>query len=299
MKKLFKLAVVLAIAGAAVFFWLTATSEFPAADIPAHTPDLANGERLYNAGGCLSCHNPGKNNKTADKSLPSGGRALHTPVGTFYPPNLTPDKDTGIGNWSDAQFVNAVMRGVSPGGQHYFPAFPFTSYTHMKIGDVLDIKAYLFSLKAVKSETKAPGIPLLWFVRRGLGMWKLLALDTTTFTPDKAQSDTWNRGAYLVRGPGHCNECHTPRNFMMISRMDRFLAGGPHPEGKGKVPSLRDLTGRKRFKDADDLNAALRFGEAFGYDKISSGGMGEVQTNMSKLPDADTMAIAGYIISLK
>src|SRR5690606_20136943 len=119
------------------------------------------------------------------------------------------------------------------------------------------------------------------------------------FESDPSQSETWNLGAYLVAGPGHCSECHTPRNFLMIPKAGQWLAGGPHPEGEGKVPSLRDLVGRERYKDAADLDSALRFGEMFGYDKLSSGGMGSVQTNLSKLPEADTKAIAEYLVSLK
>jgi mono/diheme cytochrome c family protein len=114
-----------------------------------------------------------------------------------------------------------------------------------------------------------------------------------------SQSPSWNRGAYLVNGPGHCNECHTPRNIFMLQDDGQRFSGGPHPGGEGKVPSLRDLFGRKKYKDADDLASAFAFGEVMGYQHIASGGMGEVQTNLSKLPEADIKAIADYIISLK
>ena len=140
------------------------------------------------------------------------------------------------------------------------------------------------------------GLPI---VRFGLGGWKFLGLDETKTVADASQSETWNRGKYLVDGPGHCNECHTPRTLFMTSDTSKYLAGGPHPEGDGMVPSLRDLVGRKKYKDAADLTSALQFGEMMGYSKLSSGGMGKVQTNMSKLPEADVKAIAEYITSLK
>lgn len=265
--------------------------------IPQRVADLENGKHMFDAGGCISCHKPVKGAKA---NLPSGGSPLPTPVGTFYPPNITSDKTTGIGNWSDLDFVNAMQRGISPDGRHYFPAFPYTSYAHMKVTDVLDLKAYLMSLAAVDtSANKKTNIFASLLLRRGMGLWKLLSLDTSAFVTDKTQSASWNRGAYLVAGAGHCNECHTPRNLIMGLDFSRRLAGGLHPEGKGKVPSLRGLKARKRFSDIDDLNSALRFGEIMGYEDMSSGGMGDVQSNMSKLPDADTKAIAEYLLSLK
>ena len=268
--------------------------------LPQHEAVVENGERLFVAGGCLSCHKPGKQAKGADASLPSGGASLVTPVGTFYPPNLTPDNETGIGRWKAWHFVNAMKRGLSPDGQHYLPAFPYTSYGAMPVTDIMDIFGYLKSLPAVQSVNKQADIPLSWVVRRGTGLWKSVAFSSKTYVPDPAQSESWNRGAYLVKGPGHCSECHTPRNIFMMPQMDRYLAGGPHPEGgKDKVPSLRDLIGRKRYKDPKDLVSAFQWGEAFGYDKLSSGGMGAVQEKLAKLPVEDLNAIAEYLTSLK
>ena len=272
---------------------------YPSA-IPAHTPNAENGAVLFTAGGCQSCHKPAQDNADADKTLPSGGAALKTPIGTFYPPNLTPDDTTGIGRWTVWEFVSAMKHGVSPDKQHYLPAFPYTSYASMTIPDIMDLYAYLKSLKAVRSSTRSPDVPVPWVLRLGVGIWKLMAMNGGTFQPDPDQSANWNRGAYLVKGPGHCGECHTPRNFMMIWQMDRYLAGGPHPEGgKDKVPSLRSLVERKKYKDAKDLVSAFQWGESFGYEDMSSGGMGSVQTNLSKLPKPDLQAIAEYLTSLK
>ncbi len=289
----------LAALGLGAFWLLSAPRPLSAADIPQHTADLANGEKLYNAAGCRSCHKPSPDLKDVDANLPAGGAPLKTPVGTFYPLNLTPDAETGIGNWSDLEFVNAVQRGISPEGEHLIPALPFTSYAAMRTEDILDIRAYLATLPAVKSPERSADLPLAFVVRRGIGLWKWIGLDTAKWQPDPAQSETWNRGSYLVNGPGHCAECHTPRNIAMARDNAKAFQGGPHPEGVGKVPSLRSLIERGRYKDAKDIASALQYGEMMGYDKVSSGGMGQVQTNISKLPEADIQAIGEYIASLK
>ncbi len=289
----------LAVLGLAAFWVITMPRPLTADAIPAHSADLVNGKNLYNAGGCHSCHLAAKDVASADPDLPAGGMPLVTPIGTLYPPNITPDPETGIGTWTDVNFVNAMQKGLSPEGEHYIPAFPYTSYTHMKVEDVLDIKAYLMSLTPVKNQVKDHAVFALPIVRRGLGAWKIIGLDEDKFVADASQSESWNRGKYLVNGPGHCNECHTPRTMLMTSDNANYLLGGPHPEGKGKVPSLHNLVGRGKYKDAADLTLAFQNGELMGYDRMASGGMGAVQSNLSKLPEADVKAIAAYIISLK
>lgn len=291
------LALVLAL-GAAAAWVLSAPRPISPAALPQHTPDLANGELLYHAAGCLSCHKPSAELSGVDANLPAGGAPLKTPVGTFYPKNLTPDRETGIGAWTDADFVNAVQRGISRSGEHLIPALPYTSYAHMKVEDVLDIRAYLASLPAVISPDRAAELPASLLMRRGIGLWKWVGLDTSPWTPDPTQTASWNRGAYLVNGPGHCAECHTPRTALMALDTSRAFAGGPHPEGTGKVPSLRGLIERGRYTDAKDIASALQYGEMMGYEKISSGGMGQVQRNISQLPEADIQAIGEYLASL-
>jgi mono/diheme cytochrome c family protein len=191
-----------------------------------------------------------------------------------------------------------MTRGLSPEGRHYFPAFPYPSYAAMRIEDVLDLRAYLASLPAVRSPTRPPTVPFIRLARRGVGLWNRLAPKAEPFAPDPARSASWNRGAYLVSAPGHCGECHTPRDWLMIPIASRRLAGGPHPGGEGTVPSLRGLVARKRYKDAADLALALQWGETFGYDKLSSGGMAPIQTNLALLPESDVRAIAEYLVSL-
>jgi mono/diheme cytochrome c family protein len=284
--------------GLGIFWVVTMPRPLDAAAIPAHQGNVANGEILFHAGGCHSCHMPTKESGL-DQASVAGGSPLKTPIGVLYSPNLTPDPETGIGTWSDADFVNAMQKGLSENGEHLIPAFPYTSYAHMKVEDVLDIKAYLMSLPPVKNAVPEHDVFALAVVRRGLGAWKILGLHETKTQVDAAQDESWNRGRYLVEGPGHCNECHTPRTLIMTSNMSQYLAGGPHPEGEGKVPSLRDLVGRGKYKDAADLTLAFQNGEMMGYDRMASGGMGKVQTNLSKLPEADVRAIADYIVSLK
>jgi mono/diheme cytochrome c family protein len=294
LKKLNLKALALATVTGLLIFWAaSAPRPYAPADIPAHTPNFENGKLLYGIGGCVSCHGA-----AADASVPSGGKPLTTPIGTLYPPNLTPDPETGLGKWSDVDFVNAMQKGLSPAGAHLIPAFPYTSYAHMTMADILDIKAYLATLPPVKSEAKPHGVMALPFIRRGLGLWKWVGLDDTKFVADEKQSARWNRGAYLVLGPGHCAECHTPRTLFMSSDVGRMFEGGPHPDGKGKVPSLRNLAERNRYKDAKDLVLAFQNGEELGYDKMSSGGMGEVRQHIAGLPQADIAAIAEYVMSL-
>jgi mono/diheme cytochrome c family protein len=284
--------------GAAAFLALTRPRPLDGDALPDHTPDPARGEMLFHAASCGSCHKAADGAPGAEEGLPTGSAALATPIGTFHPGNLTPDPETGLGRWSDLDFVNAMTRGVSPEGHHYFPAFPYPSYVLMPIQDVLDLRAYLMGLPAVSSPPREPEVPMIAVARRGVGLWNRLALEEGPFEPDPDQSDSWNRGAYLVNGPGHCGVCHTPRNWMMIPDESRHLAGGPHPAEEGDVPSLRGLVARGRYKDVEDLTLALQWGETFGYDKLSSGGMADVQINLAKLPEGDVRAIAEYLLSL-
>ena len=304
MRKLVVTVAVLGFTAIGLFACASHPEKTEAAAVPRRSPDIANGHVLYIAGGCISCHKPADNQAGADPALPSGGAPLDTPVGTLYPPNLTPDKATGIGNWTDVQFVNAVKHGVSPDGDNYIPAFPYTSFSHMTMSDILDIKAYLMTLPQVSSPPREPDVTMLWLVRRSIGVWKRLAMPSAEeidqpYKPDPTQSGSWNRGAYLVNGPGHCGECHTPRDWLEIAEPSKYLQGGIHPNGHTKVPSLHNLIGRGLFTDVDDLASGLKEGEGGGYDNMSAGGMGEVQSHIAKLPEADIKAIADYLASLK
>jgi mono/diheme cytochrome c family protein len=192
-----------------------------------------------------------------------------------------------------------MRRGISPRGTHYFPAFPYASYRSMTMADLLDLRAYLMSLPAVKSRSREAAVPMVALARRGVGLWKRVAFRQPTFSPEPGHTPSWTRGAYLVNAPGHCGECHTPKDFLMVADLSRPMAGGPHPGGEGKVPSLRGLLARKKYKDVDDLILALQNGETLGYEHLSSGGMSSIQENLARLPESDVRAIAEYLLSLQ
>lgn len=296
MRAFIRLIAVLVVIGAAAFYWLTMPEHIYPSTLPDHRADLANGELLFWAGGCGSCHAPAKAEGEAKLSL-GGGQELVTPFGTFRVPNISPDTATGIGGWSNADFVTAMVKGVSPDGRHYYPAFPYTSYQRMTVTDLIDLKGYLDTLPAVPNTVAGHDLSFPFNVRRGLGLWKLLYLDGETFTPDPSRSEAVNRGAYLVEGPGHCGECHTPRDFIGGPRMDRHLAGGPAPEGEGFVPNLTPHESGLGGWSAADIAYAMETGFTPDYDTLG-GSMTSVQENMSHLPASDREAIAAYLKSI-
>lgn len=288
-----------ALVGAAAFVALTRPRPIERAALPEHSADLANGAAIYRIGACYACHQPPEQVAGADRSLPLGGTPLPTPVGTFYPGNLTADPETGLGAWSELDFLSAMVRGVSPDGRHFFPAFPYPAYAAMSLSDLRDLWGYLRQLPAVRAPGRAAEVPLEPIARRAVGLWKRFAGEPAAIVPDPARSEAWNRGAYLVAAPGHCGECHTPRDRLMVRDERRALAGAPHPSEEGRVPSLRGLVARGRYADAADLVLALQYGETLGYDKLSSGGMGKIQSELAQLPAEELAAIAEYLVSLE
>ncbi|MGI9408746.1 MAG: c-type cytochrome [Hyphomicrobiaceae bacterium] len=287
---------VLLAASAAGFWFLTAPQTISAGELADAKGDSAKGRYVFFAAGCASCHAaPGA--KGDDKLKLSGGLALKTPFGTFYAPNVSPDKEHGIGGWSVAQFVNAVMRGVAPDGRHYYPSFPYMSYQRMKIADVVDLKAFMDTLPAVTNVAPAHDLPPPFRIRRGLGLWKLLFMDYEPFKPIAGASEEVNRGAYLVTGPGHCGECHTPRNIIGGSDSDRAMAGGPDPEGEGTVPNITPHKDGIGSWSNEDIVIALETGLLPDYDTFG-GSMTLVQENMAQLTAKDRAAIAAYLKSI-
>lgn len=294
LKKLLAAAVVLAAAGGGAFWVLTEPKMVRAEDLPQHQADLANGERLFHAGGCAGCHAaPGA--KGEEKSKLGGGLVLDTPFGKFHVPNISPDKDTGIGEWSTAAFVGAMKNGVDDEGEHLYPAFPYASYTHMTVEDLIDLKGYLDTLPAVSNPVPDHELSFPFNIRRGLGLWKILYLSDKPFAPLPADASAEvRRGQYLVEGPGHCGECHTSRT--MAGGIDRakWLAGAPNPEGKGVIPNITSGPGGIGDWSEDDIVNALQTGFKPDYDSFG-GSMVEVQENVSQLPEADLKAIAAYL----
>ena len=293
MRRLAAAAIGLAALGGAAFWFLTMPDPLSAAVLPDTPGDAAKGELLFWAGGCASCHAaPGA--KDDEKLKLGGGEPIVSPFGTFHPPNISPDKTHGIGTWSTLDFVNAMKRGLGPGGEHLYPAFPYTSYQRMPIGDLVDLKAYLDTLPPVATASVAHELPFPFGIRRGLGLWQLLYLDGQTFEPDPTKSDEFNRGAYLVQGPGHCNECHTPRNALGALDLSRSLGGAPNPSGKGRIPNITSGEGGIGDWSAEDIANYLETGMTPDFDTVG-GTMVEVQENMAKLPASDRAAIAAYL----
>lgn len=289
--------VVLAIAGAVFFVWLTSPARVAPQLLAAMDKgDAKAGERMFFAGGCVSCHAaPGS--KGDDKLVLSGGLALKTPFGVFRAPNISSDQAAGIGAWSGDDFANAMLAGVSPDGAHYYPAFPYTSYARMKIADVADLWAYMKTLPPSAEPDRPHELPLPFRLRRGLGLWKLLFLSPRPVIAVDASNENLLAGRYLVEGPGHCGECHTPRNMIGGPDAARWLGGGPAPEGTGRIPNLTPhSTGIGRWS-AIDIAYSLESGFKPDFDSFGSS-MVEVQENMAKLPAADREAIAAYLKAL-
>ncbi len=298
MRKALAILVVLGLLLVGAALWLTAP-ETADPTVEAESGDPEQGRVFYLAGGCLGCHKPAADAEGSDPGLPSGGHPLPSPVGTFHAPNITPHEDSGIGAWSFSDFVTAMREGTSPGGNHYFPAFPYASYRTMSEQDLAHLYAYLMTLEPVDAPSRGHDIVASGLLRPFLGIWKAMALGERGFTPDTSRSESWNRGAYLVKGPGHCGECHTPRSLFFVMDQERYLQGGPHPEGKGSVPNLIGLIPRGEYDSAASLKEAFEYGEMFGYGDMSSGGMGEVQGNLSRLPSEELDAIVEYLASLE
>jgi mono/diheme cytochrome c family protein len=291
LRKLVILAVVLGAVGLAAFWFLTRPAVVEASALGPHAPNPDNGRTMFFAGGCASCHATSKE----DPTRLGGGLGLKSPFGTFYVPNISPDPKDGIGSWSEAQFVSAMLKGTSPHGAHYYPSFPYASYQRMRVEDVRDLFAHLKTLPPVEGKARGHDLPFPFTVRRTLGAWKLLFLDGEPFRPDPAQSAEWNRGAYLANGPGHCAECHSPRNLLGGIVASQRFAGGPNPEGEGWVPNITQA----RLKDwsKGEIEEVLATGTTPEGDSVGST-MAAVVRNTGQLPAADRAAIATYIKSL-
>jgi len=254
--------------------------------------DAARGEAVFWAGGCESCH-AARGAKGDDRLKLGGGQVLATPFGDFVVPNISSDPGDGIGDWTDADFANAMRRGVSPEGQHYYPAFPYASYAKMTSQDIADLRAFLATLPAVTGRAPGHDLKFPYGFRRGLGLWKLGFLSDAPAVALDTADPAVARGQYLVEGPGHCGECHTPRNFAGALDTTRWLGGAPAAEGEGRVPNITpggDLGGWS----TGDIEYYLETGFTPDFDTVG-GAMVAVQENMAMLEAGDRAAIAAYL----
>jgi mono/diheme cytochrome c family protein len=286
--------------GLGALWILTLPAVVPASALPQYIPNVGNGETMFDIGGCASCHAVPKDDPDkVDRTRLGGGLALKSPFGTFYVPNISPDPKDGIGDWSEANFVTALWKGTSEHGNNLYPALPYTSYHHMQLDDLRDLFAYLKTLPAISGKVRRHDLSFPFNERRLLGVWKLLFLHGGPFAPDPSKSPQWNRGAYLVNGPGHCAECHSPRNFLGgIIDSERF-AGGPAADGEGWVPNITPLG----LKDGDvvwsEKDIASFLGDGMFPDGDFAGGsMADVIRGTSLLSPEDRSAIAAYIAAL-
>ncbi len=283
-----------AVLGAALAWVLSAPkmlSDQAIAQFPAG--DAASGELVFWAGGCASCH--AKPKAQGDEKLKlAGGAEFDTPFGVFVAPNISPDDQAGLGKWSLRDFANAMTHGVRPDGAHYYPAFPYPSYNKMTAKDVADLWAFLTTLPNIAESAPAHRVGFPFNIRRTLGLWKLLFLREEMVVEVPATNAVLQRGRYLVEALGHCAACHTPRNILGGPKFDAWLAGGPSPEGKSKIPNITPHHDGIGGWTETDIAYSLESGFTPEFDTFGST-MADVQENMARLPATDREAIAAYL----
>ena len=277
---------------AVVFWFLTSPATVQASALGPHTPDLTNGKTMLIASDCSACHAVPKQDDTTKLG---GGLGLVSSFGTFYVPNISSDTKDGIGAWTEAQFVTAMTKGTSGNGEHLFPVFPYTSFQRMTSDDVRDLFAYIKTLPPVAGQVRPHAVPFPYNIRRMVGLWKLLYLDGEPFKPDPSKSPQWNRGAYLVNGPAHCAECHSPRNSLGAIVDGKRFSGNPTSSGQSGFPNITQA----KLKDWSEAAIAktLETGLTADGDRVG-GPMVEVVHATSQLSSGDRAAMATYLKSL-
>jgi mono/diheme cytochrome c family protein len=275
------------IVAAAIAFWPAGPAKAVAAT--ARTPELiARGQYIATAADCVACH-------TTEGGQPyAGGRAFKLPFGTIWSPNITPDRATGIGGWTDAAFLRAVKQGVDDDGQELYPAFPYTSYHRMSDGDVLALKAYLETLPAVQAANHPNSLGFPFNQRRLMRFWKILFMPRGGFAPDASKPADWNRGAYLVTALGHCGECHTPRNLAYGLNTSQALSGETI-QGWSAWNITSDPHHGVGGWAVDDITAYLKFGYAPGRGAANGPMKEAIDYSLSKLTPDDLRSIAVYL----
>jgi mono/diheme cytochrome c family protein len=284
------------LAGAAGFWMLTRPASLtPQVQqaLAAHSADPARGEAVFWAAGCAGCHaapDIAFNAPLEERLVLSGGRRFESGFGTFTAPNISTDTEAGIGGWTLEEFARAVMLGVSPTGEHYYPAFPYRAYASATPGDIADLWAFWQQLPADATPSRSHDLPAPLTLRRGLGLWKWLAESSTP--PEAPDDPVLARGHYLVETLAHCAECHTPRDA--LGRLDsaQWMAGAPNPSGQGRIPAIPP-----EGWSALDIEAYLSSGFTPEFDVVG-GSMADVVVQMAQLPGEDRAAIAAWLLTL-
>jgi mono/diheme cytochrome c family protein len=282
-------------AAGAVVAWLITAPRLPFAADDTRLQgegDADRGRLIFAAGDCASCHaRPGQDDR---RSL-GGSLALASPFGTFRAPNISPDRNDGIGGWTTVDLGNALVGGVSPRGTHYYPAFPYTAYAGMAPADIRDLAAYLRTLPPISGKAPPHDISMIFKVRRFVGFWKLLYFKEGGTVPPPSGDAVRDRGAYLVEALAHCAECHSTRNLFGAVKPAARYTGGPDPEGVGFVPNITPA-GIGHWSEGD-LATMLKTGLTPEHGRVGSS-MLDVVTNAAMLPPSDRDAVASYIKSL-
>lgn len=275
--------------------WVAVTAVVSSMSAAAQETAAERGKYLTYAGGCITCHTETEN----EGPLLAGGGPLTTPFGTFYAPNITPHREHGIGAWSDRDFIRALREGVRPDGAHYFPSFPYTSFTGITDDDLLDIKAYLFSLDPVDRANKQHRIMFPFGWRFLVTFWKWLNFEQGAYRPDPTRTVSWNRGAYLVHALAHCGECHTPRAIDGSLRKDMWLAGtADGPEGELAPNITPDTETGIGGWSPDEIATYLRIGQDPDGDFAGSLMASVIEDSTGNLTERDIAAIVEYLKSL-
>lgn len=289
MRRLVLSALAVAGLGGGAFWWITLPDRVDAAAFAGLTADVLRGEAVFHAAGCASCHMaPGASGE--GQLVLAGGQAFPSDFGTFLAPNISPDPTHGIGGWTVEDLANALTKGVSPEGSHYYPALPYWSYARMQLQDVVDLHAFLQTLPASATPSQPHQIGFPFSIRHLVGGWKFLN-DRTDFVLQGDLTEAESRGRYIAEALAHCAECHTPRTALGGLDTSRWLAGAPNPSGQGSIPNI---TPAKLDWSEAEIVEYLTSGFTPDYDSVG-GHMVHVVENMARLPESDRAAVAAYL----
>ena len=289
MLRITRLLLILFLFGGGVFWLLTRPSTLPSDAFAGITGDATRGEPVFWAAGCASCHMAEGAAGDAQLML-TGGKKFPSDFGTFLAPNISPDPTLGIGGWDLPMFANAIMRGVTPDGQHLYPVLPYAAYNKMALQDVADLKAFMDTLPASATPSLPHDLSFPFTFRRGLGLWKLLFIKTDGIVTGDLPAPA-ARGRYIAEALAHCGECHTPRNIGGGLTRAAWLSGAPNPSGKGTIPNI---TPGKLTWSEDEIVEYLTTGFTPDFDSVG-GLMTHVVENMARLPETDRQAVAAYL----